>query len=48
MFKWNYIAFFCPSVAVLLFVGMDKFAPQTLSPLTSYKANVDAGALLAM
>lgn len=48
MFKWNYIPFVCLSVAILLFLGVDKFAPQTLGTLTSYKANVNAGTSLAM
>ena len=48
MFKWNYITFLCLSVAILLFLGMGKFARQTLGTLTSYKANVNAGASLAM
>lgn len=48
MFKWNSIPCLCPFVAILLFVGVDKFVPQILSTLTSYKANVNTGALLAM
>lgn len=45
MFKWNSIPFLCLSETILLFVLMDKFAPQILSTLMFSKTNVNAGAL---
>lgn len=45
--KRNYIPFLCPSVVILLYIGMDKFAPRIPSTLILYEANVNAGALFS-
>lgn len=48
VFKRKHIPFLCPTVATFLFVGMGEFAPQILSAVIPYKANVNARALLEM